>query len=123
MIRIKTLLKEIEEDKNSNIASLEDTREWKLVEAEHLLDMKFKREGDSTFILNNPPMKVYKIKKGPFIVEEPIENKEATDYKKGMEAPMKPRGMAAFNQSKKINKYQFPNFMQVLKFFDSYKQD
>ena len=74
MIKLKQLLKEVDEDKNSNIASVEDEREWKMPDVDHMLSMKFQREGDSVFVLNNPAMKVYKIRKGPFVLEEPIEN-------------------------------------------------
>ncbi len=123
MIKLKKLLKEIDEDKNSNIASIEDEKEWKWVDVNHMFDMKFDREGDSVFVLNNPPMKVYKMKKGPFIVDEPVENHQDIDYKKGMEAPIKPQGMSAFGQSKQIKRYEFPNFIKLVAFFDTYKQD
>lgn len=123
MIKIKQLLKEIEEDKNSNIASIEDEREWKWPDVDHMFSMKFEREGDSIFILESPPIKVYKIKKGPFIVEEPIENKEPNDIKKGEEPPIKPQGILAFQQSKKIKRYEFPTFTKLISFFDQYEQD
>ncbi len=122
MINIKNLLKEIEEDKNSNIASIEDEREWKWSDVEHMFNMKFEREGDSVFILNNPPIKIYKMKKGPFILEEPIENHQDTSDKKGTEAPIKPHGLDAFNNSKKIKKYEFSNFLKLIDFFDKYEQ-
>ena len=92
MIKLKQLLKEVDEDKDLNVASLEDEREWKWPDIEHMFEMKFEREGDSVFILNNPAMKVYKIKKGPFVLEEPIENHE-DDFKKGIVSPMKNQGM------------------------------
>jgi len=123
MIRLRQLLKEIEEDKNSNIASIEDEKEWEWTNVDHLFSMKFEREGDSVFILNNPPIKVYKIKKGPFVLEEPIENHEETDFKKGMEQPIKPHGMSAFDQSKQIKRYEFPTFIKLIGFFDKYEQD
>lgn len=123
MIRLRQLLKEIEEDKNSNIASIEDEKEWAWTNVDHLFSMKFEREGDSVFILNNPPIKVYKIKKGPFVLEEPIENHEKMDFKKGMEQPIKPHGVSAFDQSKQIKKHEFPTFIKLIGFFDKYEQD
>lgn len=122
MIKLKDLLKESEEDKNPNIASIEDEREWKMPDVEHMFSMKFEREGDSVFVLRNPAMKVYKIKKGNFILEEPIENHE-NDFEKGMVAPIKPQGISAFTQSKQIKKYEFPTFIKLINFFDNYKQD
>lgn len=122
MIKIKKLLQEIEEDKNSNIASLEDQVEWKWTDVDHMFNMKFEREGDSLFILENPPLKVYKIKKGPFVLEEPVENHQEKDPKKGMEAPISPRGLTAFTQSKQIKKYEFPTFTKLINFFDKYEQ-
>lgn len=121
MISIKKLLKEMDEDKNSNIASLEDEKEWKWTEVDHMFSMKFEREGDSVFILNNPPIKVYKIKKGPFVLEEPIENHQEED-KKGTEAPIKLQGLMAFTKSKQIKKYEFPTFIKLINFFDKYEQ-
>lgn len=123
MISIKKLLKEIDEDQKSNIASLDNEKEWKMTDVDHMINMKFKREGDSVFILNNPPIKVYKIKKGPFVLEEPIENHQDVDVEKGMSQSMKPSGMIAFGKSKQIKKYEFPNFIQLIKFFDKYEQD
>lgn len=122
MIKLKQLLKEFDEDKNSNIASIEDEREWKWTDIEHMFSMKFERQGDSVFILRNPAMKVYKIRKGPFILEEPIENHE-DNFQKGMISPMKPQGMSAFEKSKQIKKYEFPTFIKLINFFDNYKQD
>lgn len=122
MIKLKQLLKEVDEDKNSNIASVEDEREWKMPDVDHMLSMKFEREGDSVFILSNPAMKVYKIKNGPFVLEEPIENHEH-NFQKGIVSPIKPHGLAAFNQSKQIKKYEFPTFIKLIRFFDNYKQD
>lgn len=123
MIKLKLLLKEIEEDKNSNIASIEDEREWKWPDVDHMFNMEFEREGDSIFVLDNPPLKVYKIKRGPFIVEEPIENREYLDIKKGEEPPIKPNGLLAFQQSKQIKKYEFNTFTKLISFFDKYEQD
>jgi hypothetical protein len=123
MIRLKNLLKEVDEDKNQNIASIEDEREWKCPDVEHMFAMQFEREGESVFILKNPPMKVYKIKKGPFVLEEPAENHADSDFKKGMEPPIKPSGMSAFSQSKDVKKYEFPSFIKLINFFDTYKQD
>lgn len=123
MINLKKLLKEMEEDKNSNIASIEDPKEWKLVDGEHLLNMGFVREGESVFVLNNPAVKVYKMKKGNFVLEEPMENYEEADIKKGMEPPMKPTGISAFKTSKGIKKHEFPSFIKLINFFDNYKQD
>jgi hypothetical protein len=122
MIKIKQLLREIEEDKNSNIASVEDEKEWKWPDVDHMFNMKFEREGDSVFVLENPPIKVYKMKKGPFVLEEPIENHEDHDPKKGVEAPIKPRGLTAFTQSKGVKKHQFPTFTKLISFFDKYDQ-
>lgn len=122
MIKIKQLLKEIEEDKNSNIASIEDEGEWKWPDVDHLFAMKFEREGDSVFVLENPPIKVYKMKKGPFILEEPVENHEDKNPKKGVETPIKPKGLMAFQQSKQIKKYEFPTFTKLINFFDNYEQ-
>ena len=123
MIRLKNLLKEMDEDKNSNIASIEDEKEWKWSDAEHMFNMKFEREGESVFVLDNPPIKVYKIRKGPFILEEPMENHQDTNYKKGMEAPIKPNGLTAFTNSKQVKKYEFPTFLKLINFFDKYQQD
>jgi hypothetical protein len=123
MISIRKLLKEMDEDKNSNIASIEDPREWKIVDGEHLLNMKFEREGDSVFIMDNPALKVYKMKQGNFILEEPMENHEIIDVKKGMQPPMKPSGLSAFKTSKGIRKYEFESFIKLINFFDNYKQD
>jgi hypothetical protein len=122
MIKLKDLLKEADEDKDSNIASVEDEREWKWPDVEHMFSMKFEREGDSVFILRNPAMKVYKIKKGPFVLEEPIENHE-DNFEKGVVAPVKLQGMSAFEKSKQIKKYEFPTFIKLINFFDNYKQD
>jgi hypothetical protein len=122
MIKLKNLLREVDEDKNPNIASIEDEREWKMPDVEHMFSMKFEREGDSVFVLRNPAMKVYKIKKGNFVLEEPIENHE-NDFEKGMVAPIKPQGISAFTQSKQIKKYEFPTFIKLINFFDNYKQD
>jgi hypothetical protein len=123
MINLKQLLKEVEEDKKSNIASIEDPKEWKWPDVDHLFNMKFEREGDTTFVLKNPPIKIYKTKKGPFVVEEPAENHQDTDFKPGMVAPMKSGGLIAFNESKEIKKYQFETFTKVIEFFDKYQQD
>lgn len=123
MIKLKKLLKEMDEDKNSNIASIENEREWKWPDVEHMFGMKFERKGDSVFVLNNPPMKVYKMKKGPFVLEEPIENHMDDDDKKGILPPIKPQGDMAFNQSKQVKKYQFKSFIDLINFFDRYKQD
>lgn len=122
MIKLAQLLKEVDEDKNSNIASLEDEREWKMPDVDHMISMKFEREGESIFVLNNPAMKVYKIKKGPFVLEEPIENHE-DNFQKGIVAPVKLQGLAAFQKSKQIKKYEFPTFIKLINFFDTYKQD
>ncbi len=122
MIKFKDLLIEIEEDKNSNIASIEDEKEWKWPDVDHMFTMKFKREGDSVFVLDNPPMKVYKMRKGPYILEEPIENHEDINPKKGTIPPIKPQGLAAFEQSKEIKRYKFPTFTKLISFFDKYNQ-
>lgn len=122
MIKLAQLLKEVDEDKNSNIASLEDEREWKMPDVDHMISMKFEREGDSIFVLNNPAMKVYKIKKGPFVLEEPVENHE-DNFQKGIVAPVKLQGLSAFQKSKQIKKYEFPTFIKLINFFDTYKQD
>lgn len=122
MIKLKQLLKEVEEDKNANIASIEDEREWKITDVDHMFSMNFEREGDSVFVLRNPAMKVFKIKNGPFILEEPVENHE-NNFEKGIVSPIKPQGLSAFNQSKQIKKYKFPNFVKLISFFDNYKQD
>ena len=122
MIKLAQLLKEVDEDKNSNIASLEDEREWTMIDIEHMLSMKFEREGDSVFVLNNPAMKVYKIKKGSFVLEEPVENHE-DNFQKGIVAPVKLQGLSAFQKSKQIKKYEFPTFIKLINFFDTYKQD
>jgi hypothetical protein len=123
MINFKTLLKEIEEDKNSNIASIEDEKEWKWPDVEHMFAMKFNREGNSIFVMDNPPIKVYKIKNGPYVLEEPSENHQDKHIDKGVEAPIPPRGILAFKQSKKINKFSFPTFIKLINFFDKYEQD
>lgn len=122
MIKLKKLLNEIDEDKNSNIAHLEDEREWKWTDIDHMFNMKFEREGDSIFVLNNPPIKVYKMKRGPFVLEEPVENHEYDNLEKGVEAPVKSQGVSAFSQSKKVKKYTFPTFIQLINFFDKYDQ-
>jgi hypothetical protein len=122
MIKLKDLLKEADEDKDSNIASVEDEREWKWTDVEHMFSMKFDREGDSVFVLKNPAIKVYKIKKGPFVLEEPIENHEDS-FQKGVVAPVKLQGISAFEKSKQIKKYEFPTFIKLINFFDNYKQD
>jgi hypothetical protein len=122
MIKLKKLLKEIEEDKDSNIASIEDEKEWKWPDIDHMLSMKFNREGDSIFVLNSPAMKVYKIKNGPYVLEEPIENYEDT-FKKGLVTPSKLQGLSAFTKSKQIKKYEFPTFIKLINFFDRYEQD
>jgi len=121
MIRLKNLLKEIGEDKNSNIASLENEKEWKWPDVEHMFNMKFDRDG-SIFVLKNPPIRVYKIKKGPFVLEEPEENHNDLD-KSDLSSPIQPQGMSAFKQSKKIKKYEFSTFIKLINFFDTYKQD
>lgn len=122
MINLKNLLNEIEEDKNSNIASIEDEYEWKWPDVDHMFNMKFEREGNSIFILKNPPIKVYKIKGGPFVVEEPIENHQRPNVEKGIDTPDKPHGLIAFSKSKQIKKYEFPNFIKLINFFDKYEQ-
>lgn len=123
MIILKKLLKEIDEDKNANIASVEDESQWKWPDVEHMFAMKFDREGDSVFVLRNPAMKVYKIKNGPFILEEPVENHIHHDPKKGMESPMKAQGLLAFKNSKNVHRHEFPNFIKLINFFDSYEQE
>jgi hypothetical protein len=123
MISLKHLLQEMDEDKNSNIASIEDEREWKWPDVDHMFNMKFEREGDSVFVLKNPAIKVYKMKKGPYVLEEPAENHQDTDFKKGMEAPIQPQGLAAFSQSKQIKRHEFPTFIKLINFFDRYEQD
>jgi hypothetical protein len=122
MIKLKQLLKEVDEDKDQNIASVEDEKEWKWPDVDHMFSMKFEREGDSVFILKNPAMKVYKIKKGPFVLEEPVENHE-DNFQKGIVSPMKNQGMSAFEKSKQIKKHEFPTFIKLINFFDTYKQD
>lgn len=122
MIHLKHLLKELDEDKNSNLASIEDEKEWSWTNVDHLFNMKFDREGDSIFVLKNPAIKVYKIKKGPFVVEEPIENHQDSE-ETGTEAPIKAQGMSAFNSSKEIKRYEFPTFIKLINFFDKYEQD
>jgi len=123
MIKLKDLLKENEDpNKNPNVASIEDEREWKMPDVDHMFSMKFEREGESVFILKNPAMRVYKVKNGSFILEEPIENHQ-NDFQKGIVSPMKPQGMSAFNQSKHIEKHEFPTFIKLINFFDTYKQD
>lgn len=122
MINLKKLLIELDESKNSNIASLDDEREWKWPDMDYMFTMKFEREGDSIFVLNNPPIKVYKIKKGAYVVEEPIENHEDRDFKKGVEAPIKSQGLSAFDKSKKVTKHEFPTFTKLINFFDNYNQ-
>jgi hypothetical protein len=123
MIFLKQLLREMEEDKNPNIASIEDEQEWKWPDVDHMFAMKFEREGDSVFVLNNPAMKVYKIRKGPFILEEPVENYEETNPKNKIMAPIKLQGISAFEKSKKILKHSFPTFTKLISFFDKYQQD
>lgn len=123
MISIKKLLQEIEDTSKSNIASIQDPTEWKLSEIEHLKSMKFNNNDEAIFVLDSPPIKVYKQKNGPFIIEEPIENHEKVDFKVGMSAPIKPRGLDAFKQSKQIKKYQFERFNDLVDFFDKYEQD
>jgi predicted transcriptional regulator len=122
MIKLKDLLREVDEDKDPRIASIEDEREWKMPDVDHMFSMRFEREGDSVFILKNPAMKVYKIKKGPFILEEPIENHE-NNFQKGLVAPIKNQGISAFDKSKEIKKHEFPTFIKLINFFDTYKQD
>ena len=123
MIKITQLLKEISDSKNSNIASLHDEKEWKLTEIIHMEDMKFKRDGDSTYILDNPPMRVYKQKKGPFVFEEPSENHQDTNEENGTEAPVKHHGRSAFDKSKKVVQHTFTTFNELIEFFDKYQQD
>jgi hypothetical protein len=123
MISIKKLLKEIEDMSKSNIASIQDPSEWKMSEIEHLKSMKFNNTDESIFVLDSPPIKVYKQKNGPFVVEEPIENHEKVDFKVGMSAPVKPKGLDAFKHSKQIKQYQFQKFNDVVEFFDKYKQN
>lgn len=122
MIKLKNLLREMDEDKNSNIASIEDEKEWEYSDVKHMFSMEFERHGDSVFILKNPAMKVYKMKRGPFILEEPIENHE-DNFQKGLVTPIKPQGLGAFEQSKQIKKYEFPTFIKLINFFDRYEQD
>ena len=122
MIKLKHLLKEMDEDKNSNIASIEDEKEWKWPDVDHMFNMKFDREGDSIFVLKNPALKVYKIKKGPFVLEEPSENHQDTE-KTGNEAPIEPQGLQAFGKSKQVKRYEFPTFIKLINFFDKYEQD
>jgi hypothetical protein len=112
----------MDEDKSSNIASIDDEREWKWTDVDYMFTMKFNREGDSKFVLDNPPIKVYKIKRGAFVVEEPIENHEDRDFKKGEIAPLKSSGLSAFDKSKKINKHEFQTFTKLINFFDNYNQ-
>lgn len=123
MINLKNLLNEVEKEKASNLASIEDYKEWKWPDVEHLFNMKFDRIDDTTFILDNPPIKLYKIKKGPFIVEEPIENHQPIDIEPGSIPSNKPSGISAFDKSKQIQKHQFKNFYEVIDFFDKYQQD
>lgn len=122
MIKLKNLLKEIDEDENSNIASIEDQKEWKFSDVEHMFAMRFDREGESVFVLKNPAMKVYKIKKGPFVLEEPKENHE-DDFVKGTVTPIKPQGLSAFSKSENIKQYKFDTFIKLINFFDKYQQD
>lgn len=123
MISIKKLLKEIDDAAKSNVASMQDPSEWKMSEIEHLKAMKFTNHDESIFILDSPAIKVYKLKNGPFIVEEPIENHQKVDFKVGMSAPMKPRGVDAFKRSKQIQKHQFLKFEDLINFFERYEQD
>jgi hypothetical protein len=67
-------------------------------------------------------MKVYKIKQGPYVVEEPVENHE-NNFKKGIVTPMKPQGLGAFTNSKEIKRYEFPTFYKLIDFFSRYEQD
>lgn len=123
MILLKTLIKEIDEDKNEDIADIDDEREWKWSDVDHLFNMKFDRVGNSIFVLKNPPIKVYKIKKGPFIIEEPVENHVYQNYEKGKSPPINPLGTSAFETSKQIIKYKFSTFTKVINFFDRYEQE
>lgn len=122
MIKLKKLLHEVDEDRNSNIASIEDEKEWKWPDVDHMFSMKFNREGESLFVLDNPPMKVYKIKNGPFVLEEPVENHE-NNFKKGIVSPVKSQGLSAFEKSKQVKKYRFSTFIKLINFFDRYEQN
>jgi len=120
MIIIKQLLNEIMDNKDDNIASIDNHREWRWSDVDHLINMKFIQSGNY-FLLNNPPIRIHKIIKGPYILEEPIENHLYTGNKK-LDAPIKSNGMDAFNKSRQIKKYQFSSFIKLINFFDKYEQ-
>ena len=122
MIKFTKLLREIEEQKQSNVAAIDDESQWKWTDIDHICNMQFKRDGDTTFVMDNPPMKVYKIKDGPFVVEEPAENHERPNVVPGQTPAARDKGKAAFSSSKRIIKKEFTSFIKLLGFFDEYDQ-
>lgn len=124
MINLKKMILEIQEENEKIYASTDDETEWKWHQLEYLQTMGFQTEGmgDRVLFISNPPIRVYKKKKGNFVVEEPSENYEEVDFDEAFENP-KLTGSEAFEKSKQIQRNEFTEFKQMVEFFDKYKQD
>ena len=57
MIIIKQLLNEIMDNKDDNIASIDNHREWRWSDVDHLINMKFIQSGNY-FLLNKQTQKL-----------------------------------------------------------------
>jgi hypothetical protein len=105
MIKLKSILESLENEKNSDLILLDD---WKLTEIDYLMDMGFNQDGDYSLTLNKPKIKVYKKKK--------INHKLSTDLHALGEGYI-------IEDEEKNKKYIFPTFGKMVNFFDNYEQD
>jgi hypothetical protein len=116
MIKLKEIVHKLRQEENKGLTPLDN---WKITDYDFMTDMDFKPDGQYSFALKNPHIRVYHKKGIGFVVEdysktsEP-ENAKTADYNN---MPQKSE-----EEKNKPIKRVFPSFSELTDYFTKYEQ-
>jgi hypothetical protein len=105
MIKLREIINQMQQNEEAGLIPLDD---WRLSEVDYFTDMGFTQDGQSSMMLNNPEIRVYKKKN---ITHELARDVQAVG-----------EGYVVEDNTKK-KKYSFPTFKKMIEYFDNYEQD
>jgi len=116
MIKLKEILHRLQQEEGKNLTPLDN---WKITDYDFMNDMDFKPDGQYSFALKNPHIKVHHKRGLGFVVEDysktsKPENAESVDYD----------NMPQKNEEEENNpiKHVFPTFTELTEYFTKYDQ-
>ena len=116
MIKLKEILHRLQQEAEKGLTPVD---KWSIPDSDFMNDMDFKPDGQYTFSLKNPHIKVYHKKGVGFVVDDYSKTKkqEETTGAKGYDN-MPP----VEEKENKPIRYTFPTFNELTDYFTKYEQ-